>query len=90
MDALEKAISLGLDEKLDIATPLMFLDKAETWGLADKIGGVDLVELIRTETHTCYVGERSELHAWGYGCGTCPACELREKGWLGWQEHIAS
>lgn len=86
LQALQQAISLGLDESLEIATPLMFLDKAETWALAQDLGGDALVELIRTRTHTCYTGDRSQLHAWGYGCGVCPACELREKGWQDWRD----
>lgn len=86
LQALQQAISLGLDETIEIATPLMFLDKAETWALAHQLGGDALVELIRTRTHTCYTGDRSQLHAWGYGCGVCPACELREKGWQGWRD----
>jgi 7-cyano-7-deazaguanine synthase len=67
--------------KLTIDTPLMWLDKAATWKLAEDLGGASLVELIRSGTHTCYLGERSELHDWGYGCGQCPACELRAKGY---------
>lgn len=86
LQALQQAISLGLDETIEIATPLMFLDKAETWALAHGLGGDSLVELIRARTHTCYTGDRSQLHAWGYGCGVCPACELREKGWQAWRD----
>jgi len=86
LQALQQAISLGLDETIEIATPLMFLDKVETWALAHQLGGDALVELIRTRTHTCYTGDRSQLHEWGYGCGVCPACELREKGWQGWRD----
>jgi len=78
--ALKRALSLGLDRKLDIQTPLMWLTKAKTWDLADKIGGNDLINLIISETHTCYKGERSVKHCWGFGCGKCPACELRESG----------
>ncbi len=78
--ALKQAMSLGLDRNLDIQTPLMWLTKAKTWDLADKIGGNDLINLIISETHTCYKGERSIKHCWGFGCGTCPACELRENG----------
>ena len=59
----------------------MWLDKAATWQLAERLGGAALIELIRTETHTCYLGERGELHTWGYGCGHCPACELRARGY---------
>jgi 7-cyano-7-deazaguanine synthase len=58
----------------------MWLDKAATWQLAEQLGGADLVSLIREETHTCYLGDRSQRHDWGYGCGQCPACQLRRKG----------
>ena len=81
IEAQEKAISLGLGEAMRIETPLMALDKAETWALADELGGKALVELIVEESHTCYRGERGTRHAWGHGCGTCPACELRAAGW---------
>ena len=90
LNALQNAISLGLDETIEIATPLMFLDKGETWALAQELGGDALVELIRSRTHTCYTGDRSRLHDWGYGCGACPACELREKGWQAWREKGAA
>jgi 7-cyano-7-deazaguanine synthase len=59
----------------------MWLDKAATWELAEDLGGVDLVELIRRDSHSCYLGDREHLHPWGFGCGTCPACQLRAKGW---------
>lgn len=81
LDAQMRAISLGLDRPFVLNTPLMHRSKAGAWSLAEALGGKPLVELIRTDTHTCYVGERDALHAWGYGCGTCPACELRAKGW---------
>lgn len=80
MQALETTLNLGMASQFKLETPLMWLDKADTWQLAQELGGQALVELIRTDTHTCYLGERSQLHDWGYGCGTCPACELREKG----------
>ncbi len=85
MKAQQLALNLGLAQRMRIDTPLMWLDKAQTWQMAYELGGADLVELIRTETHTCYQGTRDKLHAWGYGCGTCPACELRENGWTQWQ-----
>ena len=85
MNAQQLALNLGLAQRMRIDTPLMWLDKAQTWQMAYELGGADLVELIRTETHTCYQGTRDKLHAWGYGCGTCPACELRENGWTQWQ-----
>jgi 7-cyano-7-deazaguanine synthase len=81
MRALQSALRLGMNTELTIETPLMWLDKAATWQLADQLGGTALIDLIRTETHTCYLGERHQLHEWGYGCGHCPACELRAKGY---------
>ncbi|WP_300529212.1 7-cyano-7-deazaguanine synthase QueC [Maricaulis sp.] len=86
IDAMQSALSLGLDRKIALETPLMFIDKSETWALAHKLGGAELVELIRHDTHTCYTGDRSTLHAWGHGCGVCPACELRARGWEGWTQ----
>lgn len=81
LKSLQVSLSLGLDEPIVIETPLMRLDKAQTWELAEALGGKELVELIRRETHTCYLGVRDELHDWGYGCGKCPACRLRAQGW---------
>ena len=78
---LQSALRLGMSTQLTIETPLMWLDKSATWQLADQLGGKSLIDLIRTETHTCYLGERDQLHAWGYGCGHCPACELRANGY---------
>ena len=83
--AQEQAIALGLDKPFAIETPLMFVDKAGTWALADALGGPAFVELIREHTHTCYLGDRTHRHAWGWGCGACPACELRARGWEIWQ-----
>lgn len=80
IDAQEKALSLGMDTPLSIETPLMHLDKAQTWALAADLGGETLTDLIIEHTHTCYLGDRENRHAWGYGCGTCPACELRASG----------
>lgn len=79
--SLEQAINLGMATKLKIQTPLMWLNKAQSWELAATLGGKELVELIRTDTHTCYLGERGTMHAWGHGCGSCPACELRARGY---------
>lgn len=79
--ALQVAISLGLAAPMTLETPLMWLDKAATWALTEQLGGAALNALIVEESHSCYLGERSQRHAWGYGCGTCPACELRRKGW---------
>jgi len=86
LQALAKAISLGLNAPCLIETPLMWIDKAATWRLAAELGGTALVELIIEHTHTCYTAERSKRHAWGYGCGSCPACNLRAKGWAQWQQ----
>lgn len=90
LQTLAKALALGLDKDVIIETPLMYVDKAGTWALAEKLGGQTFVDLIVEDTHTCYLGSRSERHAWGYGCGTCPACELRAKGWAQWQEAKAT
>jgi 7-cyano-7-deazaguanine synthase len=79
--AMQVALSLGIARPLVIETPLMWIDKAETWQLAADLGGDRLVKAIQEETHTCYRGHRKTLHAWGYGCGTCPACDLRRKGY---------
>lgn len=87
LDAMQSALTLGLAAPLAIETPLMQLTKAETWSLARDLGGPDLVSLIRTQTHTCYEGDRSALHDWGYGCGKCPACDLRAAGY---RQFIAS
>ena len=85
LDAQEQALRLGMDRPFRIDTPLMRLTKAETWALAHDLGGEALVELILEDSHTCYRGERGERHAWGYGCGHCPACELRAQGWAQWR-----
>lgn len=81
LDALEQALRLGMARPFEIAAPLMTLTKGETWALAERLGGRALVELILEDSHTCYLGERGERHAWGHGCATCPACELRARGW---------
>ena len=85
LDALEQALNLGMHQSFAIETPLMRLSKAETWALAHALGGDRLVELILEDSHTCYLGDRSHRHDWGYGCGTCPACELRARGWREWR-----
>ena len=84
LDAMARALSLGLDKPVTIETPLMALTKAETWALAERIGGAGLVQLIVEASHTCYRGDRERRHAWGYGCGDCPACELRARGHAEW------
>ena len=92
MKAMQIALSLGMDRRLLIETPLMWIDKAQTWQLAFDLGqkahadgGHQLVDLIVEHTHTCYMGDRTHRHDWGYGCGTCPACDLRAKGWERWK-----
>jgi len=81
LKALQATLSLGMDHRFVMHTPLMWRDKRATWELARELGGDVLVELIREESHSCYLGERGHRHDWGYGCGQCPACELRAKGW---------
>jgi 7-cyano-7-deazaguanine synthase len=81
MQALQLALNLGMEQHFRIETPLMWLDKAATWRLAEEIGGPKLVALTQEYTHSCYLGDRSVRHDWGYGCGTCPACELRARGY---------
>lgn len=86
MQAMEKALQLGMATPMAVETPLMWIDKAATWKLAEYLGGTALVEMIRTETHTCYLGERGALHDWGHGCGHCPACELRARGYVQYRQ----
>jgi len=81
LKALQATLSLGMDHRFVIHTPLMRRDKRATWALARELGGDALVTLIRDETHSCYLGDRSHRHEWGYGCGDCPACALRRAGW---------
>jgi 7-cyano-7-deazaguanine synthase len=81
--AMQLALSLGMDKRFLIETPLMWIDKAATWKMAFELGQQALVDLIIEHTHTCYLGDRTHRHAWGYGCGSCPACELRAKGYAG-------
>jgi 7-cyano-7-deazaguanine synthase len=90
LKALQVALSLGLAMPMTLETPLMFLDKAETWALAQSLGGEALVALLVEHTHTCYLGERGKRFAWGHGCGHCPACTLRARGHARWlQSHQA-
>ncbi|KQP35653.1 7-cyano-7-deazaguanine synthase QueC [Pseudorhodoferax sp. Leaf274] len=79
--AMQIALSLGMDRRILIDTPLMWIDKADTWRMAGRLGGKALVDLVVEHTHTCYLGERGARHDWGYGCGGCPACVLRARGW---------
>jgi 7-cyano-7-deazaguanine synthase len=87
--ALQVALNLGMDKSFVLHTPLMWLDKAETWAMAYQLGGQALVETIREHTHTCYRSERGTRHAWGYGCGECPACSLRKRGYEAWTKGVA-
>lgn len=87
--ALQAAVNLGMESRLVIHTPLMWIDKAQTWQLAQDLGGKDLVDLIVEETHTCYRGERDQRYAWGRGCGACPSCDLRKAGYERWTVETA-
>jgi 7-cyano-7-deazaguanine synthase len=78
--AMQVALTLGLDKRVAIHTPLMWIDKAETFALAVEIGGEAFLDLLIEDSHSCYLGDRSRRHDWGYGCGTCPACQLRAQG----------
>jgi 7-cyano-7-deazaguanine synthase len=78
--AMQVALSLGLDKRLTIHTPLMWIDKADTFAMAEELGGQPLLDLIVEETHSCYLGDRTHRHDWGFGCGECPACQLRAQG----------
>ncbi|WP_431272640.1 7-cyano-7-deazaguanine synthase QueC [Dankookia sp. P2] len=84
LKALQVAINLGMQARFVLHTPLMWRDKAATWALAARLGGAALVEAIRVDTHSCYLGDRTHLHPWGHGCGNCPACDLRRRGWETW------
>ena len=98
MKAMQLALSLGMDKRFLIDTPLMWIDKADTWRMAHQLGeqsgqaggGAALVELIIEHTHTCYLGDRLHRHAWGYGCGSCPACELRARGYAGYAAALSA
>lgn len=85
LKALQVTLNLGMDRRFVIETPLMWIDKAQTWALTESLGGEALVALVRDESHSCYKGERALAHDWGRGCGTCPACELRAAGWAKWR-----
>ncbi|WP_316191861.1 MULTISPECIES: 7-cyano-7-deazaguanine synthase QueC [unclassified Bradyrhizobium] len=87
--ALQVAVNLGMEARIAIQTPLMWIDKAETWALAERVGGKTLVDLIVERTHTCYQGDRVNRHSWGYGCGSCDACRLRSGGWSKFTASIA-
>jgi 7-cyano-7-deazaguanine synthase len=85
IQTLAQALSLGLANPVSVETPLMYIDKAGTWELASKLRGDDFIQIIVEDTHTCYMGDRTNRHEWGYGCGICPACDLRAKGWSEWR-----
>lgn len=87
--AMQLALNGAMARQFALHTPLMWVDKAATWELAARLGGAALIEMIRRETHTCYLGVRDILHPWGYGCGACPACELRAKGYGRWMAPVA-
>jgi 7-cyano-7-deazaguanine synthase len=84
--ALQVALNLGMARRFVLHTPLMWIDKAATWALAEQLGGTALVEMVVENTHTCYLGDRTQRHPWGYGCGACPACDLRRNGWNGYRQ----
>ena len=84
--AMQRALTLGMDRPIAVHTPLMRIDKAGTFALAEEIGGKPLLDLVIEETHSCYRGDRSQRHPWGYGCGACPACRLRAEGFTRFKE----
>ena len=84
LKSLQVSLSLALDRPMTIDTPLMWRNKAQTWALTEELGGDRLIDLIVEHTHSCYMGDRTHRHAWGYGCGQCPSCYLREKGYQAW------
>jgi 7-cyano-7-deazaguanine synthase len=88
--AMQVALNLGMEMRFVLHTPLMWRDKAATFALAEKIGGAAFLDLVVEETHTCYLGDRTKRHPWGYGCGTCPACSLRAAGWARWRGEAAA
>jgi 7-cyano-7-deazaguanine synthase len=89
LKALQVALNLGMERRFILHTPLMWLDKAATWRLAEELGGQDLVRMIVEETHTCYQGDRTRQHSWGFGCDACPGCELRRNGWNAYSAELA-
>ena len=90
LKSLQVAMSLGLEAPMVVETPLMWLDKEATWSLAESLGGDALIEIIKQDTHTCYMGDRSVQHDWGFGCGDCPACDLRSKGYKKFAGEVAA
>ncbi len=90
MRSQQITLELGLAQRMDIVTPLMWLDKSAIWALTDELGGSALVDIVIEDTHTCYLGERGTRHAWGHGCGQCPACALRAAGWARWRAGVGA
>lgn len=90
LKALTHAISLGMDRPFTLETPLMWIDKTQTWAMTESLGGQTLIDLVIEETHTCYKGDREHRHAWGYGCDDCPACDLRAKGFAAWRQSASN
>ncbi len=88
--ALQAAINLGMESRLVVETPLMWIDKSQTWQMAEDIGGQALVNLITENTHTCYAGDRANRHDWGFGCGACDACHLRADGWHAYRRSLTA
>jgi 7-cyano-7-deazaguanine synthase len=84
--ALQVALGLGMDTRFTLETPLMWIDKAGAWAMAESLGGKELVEIVVEYTHTCYLGDRKHRHHWGYGCGRCPACKLRSEGFARYRQ----
>jgi 7-cyano-7-deazaguanine synthase len=89
LKSLQATLNLGMASRFVLHTPLMWRDKAATWALAHRLGGAALVDLVLELSHSCYLGDRTQRHPWGYGCGDCPACELRKGGWERWREMVA-
>jgi 7-cyano-7-deazaguanine synthase len=87
--AMQIALNLGMERRFVIHTPLMWIDKAQTWQMAHDLGGQALVDVMRNDTHTCYIGDRTHFHAWGYGCNACPACDLRRQGYEKWCAEVS-
>jgi 7-cyano-7-deazaguanine synthase len=83
--AMQVALNIGMESRFVLETPLMWIDKAQSWALAESLGGEALIEAIKELSHTCYLGERGARHDWGYGCGECPACKLRADGHAKWR-----
>ena len=82
---MQVALNIGMESRFVLETPLMWIDKAQSWALADQLGGASLIEAIIEHSHTCYLGERGQRHDWGYGCVECPACKLRAQGFENWR-----